>query len=208
MQSLPLYSGLDEVRAAVERCTACQRGEERQLAVFGFGKPNASLMLIGEAPSSTDDDTGKPFTGPAGRLLDELLAEHGLHRRDLWITNLVRCYAGRMREGRPENRPAKAAEIKACAGWLGLEIQMVDPRVILAIGAPAAKALIAKDFKLQEQRGRIIERADGRLAIATLQPAYVMRLRNLIDRQAYLDARGRLSHDLAVAARAAGLVGD
>jgi len=205
MQPLPLYDTFDAAREAVEECTACERGAERQLAVFGFGAPDAALMLVGEAPSSTDDATGKPFTGPAGRLLDDVLAEHGLHRRDLWITNLVRCFAGRMRDGRVENRPAKVGEIKACAQWLELEIRMVDPKVLLAIGAPAAKALIAKDFKLQEQRGQLSERADGRLAIATLQPAYVMRLRNLVDRQAYLDARELLSTDIALAASAAGL---
>lgn len=208
MLPLPLYRDLDEVGVAVEACAACERGTERQLAVFGSGAPNAALMLIGEAPSATDDTTGKPFTGPAGRLLDDLLAEHGLHRRDLWTTNLVRCFAGRTRDGRLENRPVKAGEVNACAQWLNLEIRMVNPKVLLAIGAPAAKALIAKDFKLQEQRGQLIERADSRLALATLQPAYVMRLRNLVDRQAYLDARKLLSADIALAARAAGLLDD
>ena len=118
-------------------------------------------MLVGEAPSSTDDSTGRPFTGPAGRLLDELLAEHGLHRRDLWLTNLVRCYAGRIRDGRPENRPVKAGELAACATWLEQELLFINPRVILAVGAPAAKALIAKDFKLQEQRGAVFGRGSG-----------------------------------------------
>lgn len=163
-------------------------------------------MLVGEAPSATDDATGQPFTGPAGRLLDEMLAEHGLHRRDLWITNLVRCFAGRIRDGRPENRPVKAGELAACAQWMNQELMFVNPAVILAIGAPAAKALIAKDFKLQEQRGQLFERPDGRTAIATLQPAYVMRLRNLVDHDAYLAARKLLSDDIALAARTAGLI--
>lgn len=206
MQSLPLYSSLDDVRAAAEECRACARADERQQVVFGFGAPDTPLMLVGEAPSATDDDTGKPFTGPAGRLLDELLAEHGLHRRQLWITNLVRCYAGRLRDGRQENRPVKAGELSACAVWLEQELRFVNPRVILAVGAPAAKSLIAKDFKLQERRGELIKRLDGRLAIATVQPAYVMRLRNLVDRQAYLDARALLSSDIALAARSAGLI--
>jgi DNA polymerase len=206
MLPLPLYSSLDQLREAAEACVACARADERQQVVFGSGAPHARLMLVGEAPSSTDDSTGRPFTGPAGRLLDELLAEHGLHRRDLWLTNLVRCYAGRIRDGRPENRPVKAGELAACATWLEQELLFINPRVILAVGAPAAKALIAKDFKLQGQRGQVFTRADGRLAIATLQPAYVMRLGNLVDRDAYQAARTQVSQDIELAARTAGLL--
>jgi uracil-DNA glycosylase len=160
-------------------------------------------MLVGEAPSSTDDSTGKPFTGPAGRLLDDLLQEAGIHRRDIWITNLTRCFAGRTRNGRMENRPASAREITACSTWMGVELQFVNPRVILAIGTPAAKALIGGGFRLQAQRGEVVERPDGRLVIATIQPAYVMRLTSIVDRAASAAARADLASDIRLAVQLA-----
>lgn len=199
MQQLPFYANIDEVRAEAELCVACARSESRQQVVFGAGNPDAKLMLVGEAPSGTDDSTGKPFTGPAGKLLDELLGEAGVERGDIWITNLVRCFAGRVRDGRPENRPVRAGELAACRQWLDLEIQYVNPRLILAVGAPAAHTLISRDFRLTEERGTFITRPDGRLAMATIQPAYVMRLRNLIDQEAYDTAREQLAADLKLA---------
>lgn len=205
MQELPLYQSIEEVREAADGCRACERSQTRQQVVFGAGYPQAPLMLIGEAPSSTDDATGKPFTGPAGKLLDAVLDEAGIDRHSIWITNLVRCFAGRERDGRVENRPARVGEINACRRWLDLEIKFVNPRAILAIGAPAARFLINRDFQLREQRGVTVERPDGRRALATIQPAYVMRLRNLVDEAAYRDARQQLASDVRLAVVEAGL---
>jgi uracil-DNA glycosylase len=205
MLELPLYPTLESARLAAEHCVACGRADGRTQVVFGSGNPNATLMLIGEAPSATDDDTGKPFTGPAGKLLDNLFEEIGIHRRDVWITNLVRCFDGVLKNGRMENRPTKVSEIKACAIWRDIEIRYVNPKVILAIGAPAAKHLIGPDFKLQEQHGQLIERPDGRLVTATVQPAYVMRL-TTIDPPAYDRVRAQLVADLRIAATAAGMI--
>ncbi|CAN5661962.1 UdgX family uracil-DNA binding protein [soil metagenome] len=208
MQSLPLYPTLEAARLAAQDCTACQRCADRQQVVFGSGNPQASLMLVGEAPSATDDDTGKPFSGPAGRLLDQLFSKVGLHRNDVWITNLTRCFSGRERNGRIENRPAAAREIDACATWMDMEIRYVNPSVILAVGAPPAKRLIDRNFRLQEQRGVIFQRSDGSLVIATIQPAYVMRLPSLVDKAASDIAREQLLGDIRLAARNAGLISD
>lgn len=156
-------------------------------------------MLVGEAPSETDDATGKPYTGPAGNLLDEALAAAGISRDDIWITNTVRCYAGRERNGRIENRPAAAREIASCKVWMDLELQMVNPQVILTVGAPAAKTLIHPEFRLREQRGQTEKRADGRLIVATIQPAYVMRLTSLVDQQASDEARALFNADVRLA---------
>lgn len=205
MLDLPLYPDLDVARDAADHCLACGRADGRTQVVFGFGHPQAAMMLVGEAPSATDDDTGKPFTGPAGKLLDRLFEEVGIHRRDVWITNLVRCFDGSLKAGRMENRPAKVSEIKACAIWRDLEIRYVDPRVIVAVGAPAAKVIIGPDFRLQEQHGQIIERPDGRLAIAIVQPAYVMRLSS-IDAEAHVRVRAELLADIRIAATAAGMI--
>jgi DNA polymerase len=205
MLELPIFPTLESARLAVVDCRACPRAETRDQVVFGFGNPDADLMLIGEAPSPTDNTTGKPFTGPAGKFLDELLEEVGLHRRDLWITNLVRCFDGNLRNGRMENRPVRVSEAKACRTWLDLEIRYVNPSVILAIGAPAARHLIGPDFRLQDQHGQIMPLANGRHAVATIQPAYVMRLAS-IDPTAQAGARAQVLNDMRVAARAAGLI--
>lgn len=206
MQSLPLYPSLESARMATQDCTACKRSLDRQQVVFGSGNPQAALMLVADAPSSTDDDTGKPFTGPAGRLLDQLFSEVGIQRNDVWITNLTRCFSGRERHGRVENRPAALGEIDACAIWMDLEIRYVNPSVILAIGASPAKRLIDRNFRLQDQRGTVFERPDGRLVIATIQPAYVMRLTSLIDKAASAVAREQLLGDMRLAAITAGLI--
>jgi DNA polymerase len=205
MLELPLYPTLESARLAAAHCRACPRAERRTQVVFGYGNPDASLMLVGEAPSATDDNTGLPFTGPAGKLLDTIFDEVGIHRRDVWITNLVRCFDGALKAGRMENRPASAREITACRTWLDLELRYVNPRVVLAVGAPAAKRLIGPDFRLREQHGRIFALPDERLAVATTQPAYVMRLRT-IDPDAHPRARQQLVDDVRVAATAAGLI--
>src|SRR5690606_24840863 len=111
----------------------------------------------------------------------------------------VRCFAGRERNGRVENRPATAREISACRVWMDLELQMVNPKVILAVGAPAARTLIHPEFRLQEQRGQPQKRADGRIVLATIQPAYVMRLTSLVDQAASDEARALFEADISLA---------
>ncbi|MEZ4523390.1 MAG: uracil-DNA glycosylase [Thermomicrobiales bacterium] len=205
MMELPLYSSIEEVREAALSCRACGRSETRRQVVFGAGNPDAELMIVGEAPSSTDDSTGQPYTGPAGDVLDELLVEAGTARDSVWITNLLRCFEGRERDGRLENQPARTTEIRACSRWLNLEIQYVRPSVIIAVGSPAARALISDDFKLTAQRGTIHRRPDGIQVIATTQPAYVMRLVNLVDREAAELERSRVVADLTKAVELARL---
>jgi DNA polymerase len=205
MLELPIFPTLESARLAVADCRACPRFATRDQVVFGLGNPDATLMLVGEAPSPTDNSTGKPFTGPAGKLLDQMLDELGLHRRDLWITNLVRCFDGSLKNGRIENRPVRAGEAQACRTWLDLELRYVNPKVVLAIGAPAARYIIGRDFRLQEQHGQLVPLPDGRTAVATIQPAYVMRLAT-INPDAQADARAQLVNDIRIAARAAGLI--
>ena len=194
---LPLYQDLDEVRTAAMNCRACGRAETRRQVVFGAGNPNADIMLVGEAPSATDDSTGLPYTGPAGDYLDTLLADAGTSRDSVWITNLLRCFEGRRRGGRVENQPARVTEIRACSRWLNLEIQYVAPKVIVAIGSPAGQALISPDFKLTEQRGEVFKRSDGISIVATTQPAYAMRLVNLVDAEAAERERAKILDDLS-----------
>jgi uracil-DNA glycosylase len=204
MMQLPFYANLDEVREEARACKACGRASQRTQVVFGAGDPSADLMLVAEYPSQTDDRTGAPFTGPAGDFLDELLSECGLSRDSIWITNVVRCYA--TDSGRPGDRirPSTQRERSACKIWMDLELQFVDPKVVLAVGAPAAASLIDPEFRLTEQRGTWHRRADGRWAIATLQPAYLLRMRTH-DPDSFPRLREMIGNDIRAAAERAGL---
>lgn len=206
MMQLPFYTSLDEVREAASGCQACGRARQRTQVVFGDGDPAARLMLVAEYPSQTDDGTGRPFTGPAGNLLDELLEECGVSRDQLWITNLVRCYA--TETGRPGDRIRGAArrEIDACRVWMDLELQFVDPSVVLAIGAPAATVMLGSDFRLSEQRGTWKRGMDGRWLSATLQPAYLLRL-GQHDPPAAAEWRKLIAADIAAAVERAEIAG-
>jgi uracil-DNA glycosylase len=204
MQQMPFYSSLDEVRAAASVCRGCRRAEQRTQVVFGAGDPQADLMLVAEYPSRTDDGTGTPYSGPAGDFLDEILLECGVGRDQIWITNIVRCYATESGQPGDRIRGASVRERAACRVWMDLEIQFVDPTVILAVGAPAASELIDPGFRLSEQRGTWHRRTDDRWVIATLQPAYLLRLhRHDPDRSAAL--REVLVDDVRQAAIRAGL---
>lgn len=170
---------------------------------MGEGDPHAAILLMGEGPGENEDETGRPFVGRAGRLLDQALEEAGLARGDVYITNVVRCRPTAVANGRINNRAPRAGEIAACEPWRWLELNLVDPRVVVAVGGPAAKALIDRKFKLTEQRGQLFEREDGRAYVATLHPAYVLRLYSA-DRAAYAAARKNLVADLALARERAG----
>jgi uracil-DNA glycosylase len=204
MMQLPFYQSIDEVRAEARRCRACGRAGQRSQVVFGFGNPDTDLMLVAEYPSQTDDRTGRPFTGPAGDFLDEIFEECGVHREQIWITNVVRCYA--TETGRPGSRirASTIRERQACKIWMDLELQFIDPLVILAGGAPAAASLISDDFRLTEQRGTWHRRNDGRWVIATLQPAYLLRMRTH-DPEQFPKLRGLVLADIRAAAERAGI---
>lgn len=178
---LPLFSdydSLDAARAAAMRCIRCTLSASRNHVVFGAGNPNAAIMLIGQGPSLTDDQTGLPYTGPAGEYLDTALQQAGLRRDEVWLTNLHKCVATKLNQetNRPEMRPPKAAEVAACNGWLEQELFWIKPTVLVAIGGPAAQTLLGKDFQLGEQRGQWLAGPQGIPTLATYQPTYLKRL--------------------------------
>jgi DNA polymerase len=189
---------LQAVRREALACQRCDLWQTRTRVVMGEGDPASSILLIGEGPGEDEDDQGRPFVGRAGQLLDTALEEAGLSRDGVYITNVVRCRPTEVKGGRIANRAPRANEVRACEPWRWLELNLVAPRVVVCIGAPAARTLIDKKFKLTEQRGELLPGADGRLYIATLHPAYVLRLRSA-DRQAYTRARAQLIEDLHAA---------
>jgi DNA polymerase len=143
--------------------------------LMGEGNPQATLLLIGEAPGAQEIAQNRPFAGPAGRLLDRALAQVGLERAQIYITNTVHWRPMVQRGARIANRPPRVSEIKACTPWRDQEIALIAPKVIVCLGATPAKALIDKDFKMTQQRGQIFD-CDGRRCLASFHPAYLLRL--------------------------------
>jgi len=145
--------------------------------VFGEGPRTAEVMLVGEQPGDQEDRQGHPFVGPSGRLLDEGLAAAGIDRRRVYVTNAVKHFKFvriELTKRRLHKKPT-AAEVRACRPWLEAEIRLIKPRVIVALGATAAQALLGSRFKVTEQRGRPVESEWAEAVIATVHPSAVLR---------------------------------
>ncbi len=176
-------------------CTACDLAQTRSHVVFGEGNPEAPLMLIGEGPGQNEDATGRPFVGRSGILLDECLRENGITRKHIYLCNVVRCRACVLEAGRLKNRPPTPVEAQACSTWLDQTIEIVQPLVILCLGAPSASAIIHKGFRMMQERGQWFESRYARYAMAALHPAYILRQEG----EAYEASRRQLVGDIASA---------
>ena len=171
-----IQTQLETLKAQASVCTACDLSKTRANVVFGSGSAAAQLVIVAEGPSAADNRTTLPFSGPAGDLLDEVLAANDLTRSQIWLTNIIKCRAASFKGGVLKNRPPKASEIKACAKWLDGELTFIQPSVILCMGAPAAKALIQRSFRITEERGVwFTDTLYAPFAMATFNPAYVLR---------------------------------
>ena len=171
-----VHTQIQALKTRASVCTACDLAETRANVVFGSGDAAAKLVLVAEGPSAADNHTTLPFSGPTGDLLDEVLTINDLTRSDIWLTNIIKCRAAGLKGGVLKNRPPKASEIKACSKWLDGELTLVQPSVILCMGAPAAKTLIHRSFRITEERG--IWFTDTQYApfvMATFNPAYILR---------------------------------
>ncbi len=169
----------DELQLAAQGCTACPLAEHRTNVVFGEGDRSSPLVLIGEGPGETEDKTGRPFVGRAGQLLDKALADSGVGRERVYITNTVKCRAADWSTGKPVNRAPTELEATTCRQWLVPQIALLQPKVILCIGAPSAKNLIKKNFMITKERGQYFPCEFAKCAIATLHPAYILRQMNI-----------------------------
>ncbi|MDE0465680.1 MAG: uracil-DNA glycosylase [Candidatus Poribacteria bacterium] len=171
-----VHTQMQALKVHASTCTACDLAKTRANVVFGSGDATAKLAIVAEGPSAADNHTTFPFSGPAGDLLDEVLAANELTRADIWLTNIIKCRAASLKGGVLKNRPPKASEIKACAKWLDGELTLMLPSVILCMGAPAAKALINRSFRITEERGVwFTDTHYAPFTMATFNPAYVLR---------------------------------
>ncbi len=166
---------LTELAVEASTCQRCPLSERRTNVVFGEGNPESPLVLVGEGPGADEDATGRPFVGKAGKLLDKALAECGLSRADVYICNTVKCRAADWSTGKPQNRPPTPEETESCRHWLIPQLATIAPKVILCIGAPSAKNLIKKDFKITQERGKYFPCEYAKTAIAALHPSYILR---------------------------------
>jgi DNA polymerase len=167
---------IDEAAAMVERCRKCEIGSTRRNSVYGEGDPCAALMVVGEGPGETEDKLGRPFVGRAGELLDRMLLAIGLPREDVFICNTVKCRPTLDMGNRLANRPPTPVEMLNCRPYLDQQIEIIRPRVILALGAPAAKSFMGERFSISKQRGQWFEEPGGTPIMATFHPAYILRM--------------------------------
>ena len=170
------YDTLDEARQAAHACTLCPLYADATQVVFGEGPPDAPVMIVGEQPGDKEDLAGKPFVGPAGQLFDEVAEMAGLDRSRCYVTNSVKHFKFVMKGKRRIHQKPGATEIRACTTWLDTELSLVDPKVVVAMGATALHALTGKGQGILKRRGTVEETKDGRPLLITVHPSYLLRL--------------------------------
>lgn len=166
---------LAQASSAAAACRKCAIGYDRRNNVYGEGDPCAALMVVGEGPGETEDQLGRPFVGKAGQLLDRMLAAIDLPRGDVYICNTVKCRPTLPGPNGPRNRAPDAQEMENCRPFLDEQIEIVAPRVILALGAPAAKSFLGRDFQITRMRGQWYVGPRDIPLMVTFHPAYILR---------------------------------
>jgi uracil-DNA glycosylase family protein len=152
----PSGVGLDGLRSAAAGCRACELWEPATQTVFGEGPESARIVFVGEQPGDQEDRKGEPFVGPAGRLLDRALNDAGIDRRDAYITNAVKHFYFKPTPKRRLHQTPRQEHLRACRPWLEAEFEVLKPEVVVALGATAAKALIAPSFRITQDRGKLM----------------------------------------------------
>ena len=169
--------GLSKLRAEAEHCTACPLYKHATQTVFGEGPAKARFVLVGEQPGDQEDLAGKPFVGPAGKILDKALEDAGIDRKTVYVTNAVKHFKFAPRGKRRIHSKPNASEIKVCStNWLARELATIEPEFVVALGGTAAQALSGKGVAITKLRGQELEWADGRRGLATVHPSYLLRI--------------------------------
>jgi DNA polymerase len=172
---LPDRLSLPALRAAAADCKACPLWRTGTQTVFGQGLRRADVMLVGEQPGDREDRAGRPFVGPAGGLLDRALADAGIDRREVYVTNVVKHFKWEPRGKRRIHKKPNASEIRACRPWLDSELRVVKPRFVVCLGATAAQALLGAKFRVTQQRGTFVDSDLAEFVTATIHPSSILR---------------------------------
>jgi DNA polymerase len=180
--TLPTIKALASLRAAEARCTRCPLYRSATQVVPGEGAARARLMLVGEQPGDQEDLAGKPFVGPAGRILDRALAQAGVDRGAVFVTNAVKHFKHEMRGKRRLHKRPNAYEIERCRWWLEQERAIVRPAAIVALGATAARSVLGRAVGVLKIRGQPQRLTDGTAAVVTIHPSLLLRIRDDADK--------------------------
>ncbi|WP_255450305.1 UdgX family uracil-DNA binding protein [Skermania sp. ID1734] len=172
---LPHSRSLSDLRQAAESCRGCDLYRDAHQTVFGEGSQHASILLVGEQPGDQEDRRGEPFVGPAGRILDQALRDADIDRTQTYVTNAVKHFKFVERGKRRIHKKPGRTEVVACRPWLLAEIEAVDPRVVVLLGATAAQSLLGPQFRITKSRGEPLHLEDGRSAVATTHPSAILR---------------------------------
>jgi DNA polymerase len=194
---IPEKASLRDLREIAAGCRACPLWERGTQTVFGEGSTRARVVLVGEQPGNDEDLAGRPFVGPAGKLLDRALEQAGIQRRDVYVTNVVKHFKWEPRGKRRIHAKPNAGEIRACVPWLEAELARLEPEVVVALGATAAQALLGSGFRVTERRGELLEAAHGRV-MATVHPSAILRAPDEVTRHQEME---RFVGDLSTVAR-------
>lgn len=193
---VPARKTLPSLREAAKSCRGCDLWQRGTQTVFGEGHPGAEVMMVGEQPGNEEDLRGRPFVGPAGKVLDKALAAAGIDRDDVYVTNAVKHFKWEPRGKRRIHKKPNGMQIAACRPWFDEEVNVVKPKVIVALGATAAQALLGRDFRVTQSRGKVIS-AGAIPIIATVHPSSILRAPDHDTRDAEM---ARFIEDLRVVA--------
>ena len=193
---VPESRALGDLESAAHDCRGCELWEPATQVVFSSGTRSARVVLVGEQPGDQEDRQGEPFVGPAGRVLDEALAAAGIDRSAAYLTNAVKHFRFEHRGKRRIHAKPELRHVAACHPWLEAELEAVAPRVVVVMGATAARAVLGRTVKIGESRGRLLDEP-GRPVVVTTHPSAVLRLRG---REGYDEAFAGLVDDLRLAA--------
>jgi uracil-DNA glycosylase len=172
---IPVRPTLQRLRDAAKSCRACPLWKTGTQTVFGEGSPHAEVMFVGEQPGNDEDLAGRPFVGPAGKFLDRVLEEVGIDRDQVYVTNAVKHFKWEPVGKRRIHKKPNSREIAACRPWLEAELDVIKPTVLVCLGATAAQALLGKDFRVSQQRGRLIPSPLASFVMATVHPSSILR---------------------------------
>ncbi|PYJ29496.1 MAG: uracil-DNA glycosylase [Verrucomicrobia bacterium] len=197
----PDTTSLSAVREAANDCEACHLYRRATQTVFGEGPKSATMMLVGEQPGDYEDVAGKPFVGPAGKIMDQALEEAGIDRSQVYVTNAVKHFKWEPRGKRRIHQKPNSREIAACRPWLEAELRIVKPKLVVAMGATAAQTIFDPTFRVTRERGKVLSSKLAPRVLATVHPSSLLRQPDEASRQREYK---HFVNDLRAALRAAG----
>jgi uracil-DNA glycosylase len=173
---IPERFTLEQLRVRAASCTACELYKRGTQTVFGEGHSTARVVFVGEQPGDQEDIQGRPFVGPAGKLLDRALVQAGIDRNDVYVTNIVKHFKWEPRGKKRIHKKPNAIEITACRPWFEAELKALKPEIVVCLGATAAQAILGRSFKVTQSRGRMLFKTGiAPIVMATVHPSSILR---------------------------------